>query len=161
MNYNISYKNEGNIFKRIISSGARKAVIYAPVSILIIIIISLTLMMPAWSQEIQDHPVLKEAVMCEDLKGSVPYNPGIVFSSTLGRIVCYTDFDPVPEKTFIYHKYYLKDKLSSKIKLTLNPPRWATFSRIQLRETDRGPWRVEITDENDNIFHVIRFSITD
>ena len=60
MNYNISYKNEGNIFKRIISSGARKAVIYAPVSILIIIIINVKLMMPAWSQEIRGDPVSPE-----------------------------------------------------------------------------------------------------
>jgi hypothetical protein len=154
-------KNRCNFFKRIVLLGAHRAGIYSQVSVLLIIIINLILMMPAWCQEKQDQPVLTKAVMCEDLKESNPHNPGIVFSSTLGRIVCYTDFDPVPVKTFIYHKYYLKDKLSSKVKLTLNPPRWATFSRIQLRETDKGPWRVEITDENDNILHVIRFSITD
>ena len=75
--------------------------------------------------------------------------------------MCYTYFDPVPVKTFIYHKYYLKDKLSRKVKLALNPPSYATLSRIHPRETDKGPWRVEVTDMDDNIIHIIRFSITD
>ena len=127
----------------------------------------LSTMIPA--QEIEEMPLsdepekltLKVAAMCEEIKGRAPYNPGIAFSSSLGRVLCFTDFDPVIEKTFIYHKYYFKDKLSSKIKLTLNPPRWATFSRIELRETDKGPWRVEIVDSDENILDVIRFSITD
>jgi hypothetical protein len=106
-------------------------------------------------------PVLKQAGLFEDIKDGVPINQGLVFSSSLGKVICFTDFDPVPEKTFIYHKFYFKDKLSSRVKLTLNPPRWATFSRIQLRETDIGPWRVEITDEAGKVLHVIRFSITD
>lgn len=106
-------------------------------------------------------PALKKAGLFEDIKDGVPVNQGLVFSSGLGGMICYTEFDPVPEKTFIYHKYYFRDDLSSRIKLTLNPPRWATYSRIQLRETDKGPWRVEITDETNKVLHVIRFSITD
>lgn len=106
-------------------------------------------------------PVLKQAGLFEDIKDSVPINQGLVFSSSLGKVICFTDFDPVPEKTFIYHKYYFRDKLSSRTKFTLYPPRWATVSEIQLRETDKGPWRVEITDEAGNVLHVIRFSITD
>ncbi|MBW1746394.1 MAG: DUF2914 domain-containing protein, partial [Deltaproteobacteria bacterium] len=35
------------------------------------------------------------------------------------------------------------------------------FSSIQFREADKGLWRVEITDPEGNIFHVLRFSITD
>ena len=31
----------------------------------------------------------------------------------------------------------------------------------QLREADRGTWRVEITDKEGNIFKILRFSITD
>lgn len=109
----------------------------------------------------QAEPVLKKAGMFEDIRNGQPVNQGVVFSSGLGSVVCYTDFDPVHERTFIYHKYYFRDRLSSRIKLALNPPRWATHSRIQLRETDKGPWRVEITDEAGTIIHVIRFSITD
>ncbi len=104
---------------------------------------------------------LVQAAMCEEVRNRSPYNPGVVFSSTLGKVICFTDFNPVLEKTFVYHKYYFMDELSAKIKLTLNPPRWATLSSIQLRETDKGPWRVEIVDERENVLYTVRFSIAD
>lgn len=107
-------------------------------------------------------PVLKRAVLCEKIiNGNKPYNQGVVFPSSIGSVICLTDFDPVHQQTYIYHEYYFKDKLSARIKLTIYPPRWSTYSRIQLRETDKGPWRVEIKDVNGNVLRTIRFSITD
>lgn len=105
---------------------------------------------------------LTKAVMCEDIKDGRPVNQGVVFSSKLGKVSCYTEFDTVVEKTTIYHCWYFKDNLSAKrYPLDLKPPRWSTFSQIQLRETDKGPWRVEIVDEDGNIIETLRFSITD
>lgn len=104
---------------------------------------------------------LAKAVMCERIDGYVPYNPSIVFPTALEKVSCFTAFDPVPEKTVIYHNWFYKDKLSTRIKLSLQPPRWSTFSSIQLREADKGPWRVEITDDKGLVFRVLRFSITD
>ncbi|MFH1351277.1 MAG: DUF2914 domain-containing protein [Pseudomonadota bacterium] len=102
-----------------------------------------------------------QAVMCEEIKENSPHNQAVVFSITVGRVHCFTSFDPVPEKTSIYHNWYSRDKLNTRIKLSLQPPRWATFSRIQLREADTGPWRVDITDEKGKILQVLRFNITD
>jgi hypothetical protein len=104
---------------------------------------------------------LAEAVMCEKIENFVPINAAIVFPTALERISCYTSFDPVPQNTFVFHNWFFKDKLSTRIKLSLQPPRWSTFSSIQLREADKGPWRVEITDKDGRVFHVLRFSITD
>jgi hypothetical protein len=47
------------------------------------------------------------------------------------------------------------------VKLSLKTPRWSTFSRMRLRNGEKGPWRVEITDEEGNILGVLRFSVTD
>ena len=104
---------------------------------------------------------LEQAAMCEEIKEYTPYNSAVVFSIKIGKVSCFTSFDPVPEKTFIYHKWYHRDKPSTNKKLTLNPPRWSTYSSILLRETDKGPWRVEISDQNGNLFRILRFSITD
>lgn len=104
---------------------------------------------------------LFHGVMCEEVKKHVPRNSAIVFSITIGKVFCYTLFDPVYEETAIYHKWFHRDKISTKVKLSLKPPRWSTFSRIRLREADKGPWRVEITDNEGNILHILRFSITD
>ncbi len=99
--------------------------------------------------------------MCEGIKELTPENQAIVFSITIGRVSCFTSFDPVPEETFIYHNWFCRDRLSTRIKLSLQPPRWSTFSSIQLREADQGPWRVEVTDQDGRILHLLRFSITD
>jgi hypothetical protein len=99
--------------------------------------------------------------MCEDLQGRVPQYPTIVFSITLGKVFCFTDFDPVLEKTFVYHNWYFRELKRASVKLSLNTPRWATFSTVQMRATDKGPWRVEITDPRGSILKTLRFSITD
>ncbi len=108
-----------------------------------------------------DRLTLTEAVMCESIESYAPQTPAVVFSINIGKVNCYSSFDPVPGKTHIYHRWYFKDRLTTRKKLFLKPPRWGTYTSIQLREADRGPWRVEITDKDGNIFKTLRFSITD
>jgi len=110
---------------------------------------------------IPEKLTLVHAAMCEGIKGNSPLNPGIVFSTEIGKVSCFASFDHVPEKMYIYQKWFHRDKPSTKQRLLLKPPRWATFSSIQLREADKGPWRVEITDNEGNILQVLRFSIVD
>jgi len=128
------------------------------------------LFLPASFPQENDAPVsapasetltLVQATMCEEIENRVPKNPAIVFSMKLQHVYCFTLFDSVTEKLFIHHNWYYNDKLSTKRKLVLQPPHWATFSRIQLREADRGPWRLEITDQDDHVLKIIRFSVTD
>lgn len=105
--------------------------------------------------------ILVRAVMCEAIKDYRPLNPAMVFSVSMEKVSCFTSFDAVRQKTFIYQEWFHRDKLSTRRKLFLQPPRWSTFSSIQLREADKGPWRVEITDEQGQMLRVLRFSITD
>jgi len=104
---------------------------------------------------------LVKAVMCEDMLDQVPQNPTTVFSIERRKAICFTEFDPVPQKTVIYHHWFHRDRSSAKIKLSLKPPRWSTYSSIQFREEDIGPWKVEITDAEGRILQVLRFSITE
>jgi hypothetical protein len=113
------------------------------------------------SSVVQKKLMMDQVVMCEEIKDLTPQNPSVVFSIKIGTVSCFTSFDPVPEKTFIYHKWFHRDDPSTKKRLTLQPPRWATYSSIQLRETDKGPWRVEISDQKGNLLRILRFSITD
>lgn len=104
---------------------------------------------------------LVNAVLCEDIKDSVPQNATSVFSIERRTAICFTEFDPVPQKTIIYHHWYHRDVPSARIKLTLKPPRWASYSSIQLRAEDIGPWHVEITDDQGNVLYILRFSVTE
>ena len=104
---------------------------------------------------------LAAGVMCESIEGNSPRGPGIVFSATRGNIYCFTLFDPVPAKTYIYHHWYFRETLRAKRKLSLKPPRWSTFTKLKIGETDKGPWRVEILDEGKRHFKTLRFSSVD
>jgi hypothetical protein len=115
----------------------------------------------SFSAPVTKKLTLDHATMCAEIKDITPQNRAVIFSIKIGKVSCFTSFDPVPDKTFIYHKWFHRDKLSTTKRLTLRPPRWATFSSIQLRETDKGPWRVEISDQKGNLLRILRFSITD
>ena len=104
---------------------------------------------------------LKQAAMCERVENLAPIHSGQVFAVSSGQVCCYTSFEPVPQHTVIYHRWFHRDELSTQTRLRLYPPKWSTYSVIQLRETDKGPWRVEIIDQNGRIFDVLRFSIAE
>lgn len=113
------------------------------------------------SDRVSGKLTLRRAAICKGIKDYAPENPAVVFSVSVGRIFCFSYLEPVPEKTAIYHSWYYRDQLITKQKLSLRPPRWATYSSIQLREYDKGPWRVTITDQANETLGVLRFSITD
>ncbi len=104
---------------------------------------------------------LKKAVMCEGLKELEPVNETIIFSVALGSVICFTAFDPVPEKTVVHHNWFKRDQPEKKFKLILKPPKWSSFSKIRIRNMEVGPWRVEITDSEGKIFRTLRFSVTE
>lgn len=122
-----------------------------------------------FSDEKKDSPeessphdlVLVKASICETVKDGRPLNEGVAFSVGLKKVACFSSFDPVSKNTFVYHSWFFRDRLITRFKLALRTPRWATFSRMELRDADKGPWRVEIIDEKGVNFHTLRFSITD
>jgi hypothetical protein len=101
------------------------------------------------------------ATMCEGISESMPVNPTIVFPVGNKNAFCLSSFDAVKEKTHINHFWYRRDKLVSNVRLLIQPPRWTTYSSIDLRESDKGPWRVDVVDANNNLLKTLRFSITD
>ncbi|WP_321493886.1 DUF2914 domain-containing protein [uncultured Desulfobacter sp.] len=110
-----------------------------------------------------DQPlmVLAEAVMCEEISSFRPVNPAVVFSVSQGEVFCFTAFDPVYEKTAVLHNWYKKDKLIFSMRLVLSVPKWSSFSRVQMRDADKGPWRVEIRDEDNKLLKTLRFCMSD
>lgn len=111
--------------------------------------------------KVSDKLTLRRAAICEGVKDYAPENEAIVFSVAVGKVFCFTYFNPVPEETVIYHSWFYRDRLVTKQKLSLKTPQWATYSSIQLRDSDKGPWRVAITDPANVTLRVLHFSITD
>ncbi len=107
------------------------------------------------------RPHLVRAVICEGLKAGQPLGPAVIFSVRLGRIACLAEFEGVAERSEVFHTWYQRDSLSSRVRLALSPPRWSTFNSIQLQPEDIGPWRVEITDAKGRLLQILRFSVTE
>lgn len=105
--------------------------------------------------------VLVRALMCEYIEAYEPRNPAVAFSINTGRISCYTTFDRIANPTHVFHKWYRRDALVTTKRLSLKPPSWSTYSSIQLREADKGPWRVEIRDARNRLLQTLRFSVID
>jgi hypothetical protein len=104
---------------------------------------------------------LEKAAMCEAIKDFQPVNPGIAFSVATGTLICYTRFSGISEDTRVLHRWYRGDALATTRTMMLRAPQWAIYSSIQLRESDRGPWRVDIVDADNRVIDVLRFSVTE
>lgn len=104
---------------------------------------------------------LIRAVVCETIEEYEPKYVAVAFSINIGKISCYTSFDGVSDTTYIEHKWFRREELVTAKRLTIKPPVWSTYSSIQLREADKGPWRVEIWDAQDQLIKTLRFSVVD
>ena len=104
---------------------------------------------------------LAHAVMCGAMEAFKPVNRSTVFSVNSGKVMCFREFDRVPLQTEFFHDWIKHGELVFRKKLVLKPPRWSSVSSIQLREADKGPWRVEIRNANGKLIKLMRFSITD
>lgn len=104
---------------------------------------------------------LTQAVMCEAIREGQPVNAGWIFPVAVPKIHCLTTFEEIPETQFILHRWYFKDKPVATFRLALQAPRWSTFSSLQIRGMDKGPWRVVVTDIRGQLIKELRFSVTD
>ena len=120
---------------------------------------------PGLAQEITvsagKRPALIRAVMCETIEALEPRNTAVAFSINVGQISCFTSFEGIQSATYALHKWYRRDTIVTAKRLTLKPPSWSTYSSIQLREADKGPWRVEIRSADNRLLQTLRFSVTD
>ena len=104
---------------------------------------------------------LVRAVMCESIEAYEPRYIAVAFSIDTGRISCFTSFEDVSAVTAVDHKWFRRHELVTTKRLTIKPPSWSTYSSIQLREADKGPWRVEVRQADGALLATLRFSVTD
>ena len=84
-----------------------------------------------------------------------------MFSVKNQKIFCLTSFEGIAETQFIHHRWYFRDNSVATFRLALQPPVWSTYSSLQIRAMDKGPWRVAITDPAGNLIEELRFSVTE
>jgi hypothetical protein len=107
-------------------------------------------------------PAQLDAVfVCTGLEAGRPLGRAVVFPGTTGTLLCYSSFTVVAESEQITHRWLYRDREIAQFKLTIQPPRWSSYSRLKLPSDSSGPWRVEVLDQNGEMYGTARFSIVD
>jgi hypothetical protein len=100
-------------------------------------------------------------VACESITSGKPQGRSVVFSAAQGTLYCYSDFVRVAAPEQITHRWFFRDREVAQFRLTIQPPRWSSYSSLKIPSESKGPWRVDVLDQNGELYGVARFSIVD
>ena len=103
--------------------------------------------------------VLKAAI-CTSIKDRMPDGVASVFPFSAGRVYVWSHVQTEHYPTTIRHIYYHEGQIVNRVKLSVRAPFWRTWSLKSIdKDRYRGHWRVDITDDNDQLLRRLYFEI--
>ena len=102
-----------------------------------------------------------EVFVCNGIESGRPLGRAVIFSAAQGTLYCYSDFTRVAVAEQITHRWYLWDREVARFNLILQPPRWSAYSSVKVAPDQKGPWRVEVLNQDGTVYGVARFSVID
>ena len=105
--------------------------------------------------------VVTDVKICKEVKNNSPLYTGNRFSTDIGRIHCYSSINNNSGKAnIIYHVWYLNGILVAKMRIRVAKGEGvASFSNRDITSSDKGKWKVEITDSDKKILDTIIFEL--
>jgi hypothetical protein len=88
-----------------------------------------------------------------------PIGDGSVFPPSTGAVYYFTEVEGANGPTQITHVWYYQDQKMAEIPLSLEGPRWRTWSSKRILESWVGSWKVEAVDESGNVLSFQTFSV--
>ena len=110
------------------------------------------------AQQKLDLPTVKKAVMCERVEDRTPRGIRGIYSSSVGKLYCFTELTDIPAEGTIYHIWYHGEREVAKVGLHVSPPQWRTYSSKIILPGWKGRWRVEVV-YGDHVLETIAFAI--
>jgi len=99
--------------------------------------------------------------VCDSIASGKPQGRAIVFSAAQATLYCYSDFERVAAPEQITHRWFFRDREVAQYRLAIQPPRWSSYSSLKIPAGSKGPWRVDVLDQNNELYGTARFSIVD
>lgn len=130
----------------------------------VITVIGVALPILATSQErvarLEDDSlqVIRDVVTTEVVDRE-PINDGLVFSASMGPVFYFTEVKGAYTSTHIAHIWYYEGQQMAKVPLSVEGPRWRTWSSKRMVEDWKGSWRVEAVDEDGNLLSSQTFEV--
>ncbi len=105
--------------------------------------------------------VVLESKMCQKVKNNQPINPGTQFPLDIGKVFCHSLLNNNSGKhSDIYHIWYLNGDLKAKVRIRVRSGKEIpAISHREFGNSDKGRWRIEITDGDKKILDTIIFEL--
>ena len=109
---------------------------------------------------LNNSEILKSKV-CKKVKNNQPLYPGKRFPSDIGKVYCHSLLNNHTGKyKDIYHIWYMNDNLKAKVRIRVREGgEIPAVSQRQVAKSDKGTWRIEITDSDKKILDTVIFEV--
>ena len=99
--------------------------------------------------------------VCKKVKNNQPLYPGKRFPSDIGKVYCHSLLNNHTGKyKDIYHIWYMNDNLKAKVRIRVREGgEIPAVSQRQVAKSDKGTWRIEITDSDKKILDTVIFEV--
>jgi len=129
-----------------------------------ITVVAVTLPILALAQEKMAQPAgdslrVVRGVVTTAVVNREPSGDGSVFPPSTGALYYFTEVDGISTPTQITHIWYYQDQKMAEIPLSLEGPRWRTWSSKRILENWVGSWKVEAVDQSGNVLSFQAFNV--
>lgn len=88
-----------------------------------------------------------------------PMNNGAAFSASMGPVYYFTEVNGAHTPTHISHIWYYKGTQIAEVPLSVEGPRWRTWSSKRILQEWAGSWSVEAVDADGNVLSSKAFDV--
>ena len=105
--------------------------------------------------------VILDSKVCKKVKNLQPLYAGRRFSTDIGRVYCHSLLNNNSGKhSDIYHIWYMNGDMKAKVRIRVRDgDEIPAVSHREVEESDKGTWKVEITDSDKKILDTIIFEL--
>ena len=105
--------------------------------------------------------VILDSRVCKKVKNNQPLYTGRRFPTDIGRVYCHSLLNNNSGKhSDIYHIWYMNGELKAKVRIRVRDgEEIPAVSHREVAESDKGTWKVEITDSDKKILDTIIFEL--
>ena len=103
-----------------------------------------------------------ESKVCKKVKNNQPLYPGKRFPIDIGKVYCHSLLNNNSGKhNDIYHIWYMNGNLKAKVRIRVREGQEipAVSHREVGKSTDKGTWKIEITDSDKKILDTVIFEV--
>ena len=105
--------------------------------------------------------VILDSRVCKKVKNNQPLYTGKRFPTDIGRVYCHSLLNNNSGKhSDIYHIWYINGEKKARVRIRIRDGQEIpAVSHREVEESDKGTWKVEITDSDKKILDTIIFQL--